>query len=277
MSAKPKEARLNVQGLARKDLGLLGCILPDPGWVTVSIDFAAGEPSVTSHFSQDKNYMYACFDGVGKEPFYQNNVLMIDDIYLMSCSISPVGAAKMRDAFNRKWPAGSFQDQWAHDSEVVKKELKKDRQLHKILCMAEGTLVRVRGRGFTPIELVTNNDLIWDGSSWVSCDGSVFTGVQKVISVFGDLCTQDHQVLTKNGWQQAKEVRDRGVRKEDLERLSRPSGTWTEVWSVGCRIVRSPATWQVPVYLCRLWARAGVEKLRQFKVRKVHEGPRRPD
>jgi DNA polymerase I-like protein with 3'-5' exonuclease and polymerase domains len=129
------EFRLNCQGLARRDPGLMKCIVPDPGWVTVSIDLAAGEPSVTSHFTQDRNYKYACFDGVGKRPDYENGILMIDDIYLMTMSVSPVGKEKMLQAWKQEWPAGSFTDQWMKDAEIIKTALKKDRQIHKILAL----------------------------------------------------------------------------------------------------------------------------------------------
>jgi len=125
------QARLNVQGMARRDPLLMTCLGPDPGFITCSSDAASGEPSVIAHFSHDPVYKYACFDGIGKAPYYKDAVLVIDDIYLMGASISPVGASIVRDAFNKKWPAGSFQDQWLQDSEVIKSALKKCRQLHK--------------------------------------------------------------------------------------------------------------------------------------------------
>lgn len=132
------KGKLNAQGLARREKLVVGVIKPDPGYVTASSDAAAGEPSLTAHFSRDPNYLYACFDGVGKAPEYRNGILMIDDIYLMTMSVSPIGRQKMREAFDRKWPAGSFQDQWLSDSEVIKSSLKKDRQLHKILALGLG-------------------------------------------------------------------------------------------------------------------------------------------
>jgi len=72
VAKKPK--KLNVQGLARKEPLLLKCILPDTGNVLVSIDLSAGEPTVTSEFSRDKNYIYATFEGVGKTPFYKDDL-----------------------------------------------------------------------------------------------------------------------------------------------------------------------------------------------------------
>lgn len=132
-------ARCNVQGLARRDKGLLSCILPEPGYVTVSIDLAAGEPSCTAHYSGDVNYRYATIDGVGKAPFYRDGVLMISDIYLMVMSVSPIFRDLMWDTYhNHRFPAGSFVEQWLADDEVVKAFLKKQRQFAKILCLGIG-------------------------------------------------------------------------------------------------------------------------------------------
>lgn len=132
------KGKINVQGMARKSIELMRHVGPDPGFITVSSDAGAGEPSVNSHFSKDKNYMYACFDGVGKAPFYQGPVMMIDDIYLMGMSISPFGKDVLRSAFQQRWPAGSFQDQWLADPEVIKDGIKTARQQHKILILGCG-------------------------------------------------------------------------------------------------------------------------------------------
>jgi hypothetical protein len=132
-------ARLNVQGLARRDAGLLACLVPDDGYVTVSMDLAAGEPTVTSHYSQDRRYRYATFDGVGRAPFYDGPVLMLDDLYLMTMSVSPIGAQQIRDVFNNhRFNGLTFVEQWLLDPEVIKSFFKKQRQLHKMLCLALG-------------------------------------------------------------------------------------------------------------------------------------------
>lgn len=131
-------ARLNVQGLARRDPGLMRCIVPDDGMTTVSIDLSAGEPTVTSHFSQDPRYRYACFDGVGKAPFYDGSVLMLDDIYLMTMSVSPIGAKQMRELFHTRFNTATFVEKWLEDAESIKSMIKKERQLHKMLALALG-------------------------------------------------------------------------------------------------------------------------------------------
>ncbi len=132
-------ARLNVQGLARRDPGLMRCIVSDPGYTTISMDLAAGEPTVTSHFSQDPNYLYATFNGVGQRPFYKNGVLMCDDIYAMTRSVSPIGRTNMWNEFHTGNYGGlSFADAWLKDADAVKKTFKKDRDLHKMLALALG-------------------------------------------------------------------------------------------------------------------------------------------
>jgi hypothetical protein len=135
----------------------MSTLLPPPGYVFVSIDLASGEPSVTSHYSQDKNYMAANFGMVSKDPYYEGKTLMIDDIYLMVMSRSPIGSDRLKEAWEAKYEGLTFVEQWAKDKEVIqKKVLKKDRQLHKILAlglsysMGPKKLVKqARDNGFT--------------------------------------------------------------------------------------------------------------------------------
>jgi hypothetical protein len=130
-----REARLNVQGLARREPLLMGCIKATPGHVIISSDASAGEPTVTTHFSQDTNYRWATFDGVGQRPYYDGHTLKIDDIYLMTASITPVGAPLIRAAWDREWPAGTFADQWLADPDMIKSALKGCRQMHKAVAL----------------------------------------------------------------------------------------------------------------------------------------------
>lgn len=60
-------------------------------------------------------------------------------------------------------------------------------------CLAMGSLV-ITKRGNVPIEDVTRNDLVWDGISWVQCEGSVYSGYKSVISRCGIVATPDHMV-----------------------------------------------------------------------------------
>lgn len=133
-----RKIRCNVQGLARRSREVVGCIVSDPGYITVSIDLAAGEPTVTSHYSQDANYKYACFDGVGKEPYYDRGVLMLSDIYIQTMSVSPIGRDLVYKAFHQeRFDEGrTFCEQWLVNDEVItKKRFKKERPIHKAGCL----------------------------------------------------------------------------------------------------------------------------------------------
>lgn len=115
------------------------CILPEPGYTIVSLDLVSGEPTATAHYSKDIHYLYATVTGVGKAPFYKNNLLFIDDVYLMVMSVSPIGAARMRKAFYEdRFEGLTFVEAWLKDPEIIKKALKKERAVHKMLCLALG-------------------------------------------------------------------------------------------------------------------------------------------
>lgn len=132
-------AKLNVQGLARRDPGLMRCIEPDAGNVLVSVDLSAGEPTCTTHYSGDKNYYDATFGMVGKAPYYHGDVLKIDDIYLTGMSVSPIGRKEMFEAFHSRYGTASFAEKWLEDKDFFTKgALGKSRSLHKTLILGLG-------------------------------------------------------------------------------------------------------------------------------------------
>lgn len=132
------EGGVNGQGLSRRDIGLMSCLLAPPGKKLCSIDLSAGEPTLLTHFSQDPLYRAATFDLVGKRPEWKNGILMIGDIYLMVGSVSPF-KKELEDAWKfGEFDGQSFADAWVKDDEVVKKKLKKFRQFVKMICLALG-------------------------------------------------------------------------------------------------------------------------------------------
>ena len=142
--------KLNVQGLARRDKGLMSSLLPPPGYVFVSIDLSSGEPTVTGEFSKDKNYLYATVDGVGQPPEYRNGILMLDDIYLMTASVSPLARQEVWDKFHKaSFDGKSFAEMWVSDSDRVRSEFKHTRTMHKRLCLG-------LGYGMGPQKMVTS-------------------------------------------------------------------------------------------------------------------------
>jgi DNA polymerase I-like protein with 3'-5' exonuclease and polymerase domains len=130
---KGKSLNINLPALARRDIQFMQCFLSDPGYTFVSQDVVSLEPSVTAHFSQDKNYRWATVDGIGKAPFIKDGVLMIDDIYLMTASVLP----PTRDDIMKGWNDGLFKT-WTQDSEAVKKALKKPRSFAKTAALGLG-------------------------------------------------------------------------------------------------------------------------------------------
>lgn len=118
--------RLNSQGLARNDERLMRCLKSSKDKLIVSVDLAAAEPTIITHYTKDPIYAYAAFTGVGKKPYYDNGVLMIDDPYLLSASTWPIMGDLMKQAFTRDWGGKTFVDQWMEDNEVVKGVLKKE-------------------------------------------------------------------------------------------------------------------------------------------------------
>jgi len=123
---------LNIQGLARKEKGLMGSLVPREDNRFVSIDLAAGEPTVVAHYSQDRLYRLAAFDMVGKKPYLDGELLVIDDPYLMFASISPIGKDEVRQAI-----ADGLCDRWLTESETFKLQLKKTRAFHKTVFLAK--------------------------------------------------------------------------------------------------------------------------------------------
>lgn len=77
-------------------------------------------------------------------------------------------------------------------------ELRQRGKVATLACIAEDSLVPVKSQDGSiyeiPIQLVTSEDLVWDGSDWVHCEGAVFNGYREVITYEGLTATPDHLV-----------------------------------------------------------------------------------
>lgn len=192
-------ARLNVQGLARRSPELVGCILPRPASKVVSMDLSAGEPTVTAHFSRDPNYLHATFEGVGKEPYWKNGVLLIDDIYLMTMSVSPIGRAAMEEAWRDSYDGLSFAKAWALSPDLVKSRLKKLREIHKMLALALGygmgptkMVKQCYDKGFN-LALITAKDFY--GNYW-----DLFAGIRRLAKTLQKRLKKDGYIINPFGY-----------------------------------------------------------------------------
>lgn len=135
------------------------------------------------------------------------------------------------------------------------------RQIAKMVwlaCLAEGTPIRVQGKGWVPIEAIERDDLVWDGEEWVSHEGVIDKGERDVIPYGGGALTPDHKVLNEDGeWQPAEEC--------TTPQLPRPPDlSWAEIWRMGGFIIRREAReWLSKAVRQVSRMRAGVmEKLR---------------
>lgn len=132
-------AKLNIQGLARRNESLMGSLIADEGRTFVSVDLSAGEPTCTTHYSNDRNYYDACFGMVGKKPYWsEDGFLKIDDIYLTAASFSPLGRDVLLAAYRRDYDGLDFGETWLQNPDRIKSDLKNLRDLHKILVLGIG-------------------------------------------------------------------------------------------------------------------------------------------
>ena len=110
-------------------------------------------------------------------------------------------------------------------------------------CMAEGTLILTRFDGPVPIESLTPEQQVWDGTDWVSFDYVSCNGKKLTIDLNGVNMTKDHDVLINDEWVEAKDVRMETIKQEY------PRVGWGEVWGL-CNSIRKALEkkWKV---LCR--------------------------
>lgn len=100
---------------------LASSILADPGTSFIAVDFRSLEPAVQAHLSGDPKLRYAIVDGVGKRPFWKDETLWIDDVYLMHVSAIPTFKNQLKMDI----------DLWMEDSEKVKHDNKQLRGMAK--------------------------------------------------------------------------------------------------------------------------------------------------
>lgn len=129
---------VNIQGVSRKEKGIMGAMVADDGYVFVEQDLVSGEPTLITHYSQDPFYRYTNIDGRGKRPFVKDGLLYIDDPYIAFGWVCDLYSEELKKAWNEGFDGVSFADQWLTDAEVVKAKLKKWRSLWKMLVLALG-------------------------------------------------------------------------------------------------------------------------------------------
>lgn len=100
-------------------------------------------------------------------------------------------------------------------------------KLLQICCLRYDTNVLTQ-RGWVEIQRVKRTDLVWDGVEWVSHGGAMPMGVKKTIVCGSVYMTEDHLVLSTNGWVTAKEFNIGYASKRlDWESVRLPDGAST--------------------------------------------------
>jgi DNA polymerase I-like protein with 3'-5' exonuclease and polymerase domains len=208
---------LNVQGMSRRNADQQKCIVADEGYVFISSDAGAGEPTVTAHYSRDPNYLAATFDMIGKRPYYNSEgLLMIGDIYLMVASKFPKWIESVRYAFESRWTKSlddkgksvwiksedgiQGYDLWVEDPDAIAKGiLKKIRGYAKPLCLGIAysmgaskmcLIAQQNGFSLTSSEARSFRDLYWD----------IFKMVKALESKLTNLYQQDGVLVNDFGY-----------------------------------------------------------------------------
>ena len=110
-------------------------------------------------------------------------------------------------------------------------------------CLAEGTLV-LTDRGYIPIQMIKQSDLIWDGIEWVTHDGIAYQGIKTTVAVGSLHMTNNHKILTEKGWIECGKAEGFNwaeVRLPDRFRTGREQQKWentlemqVRMWKRGC-------------------------------------------
>jgi hypothetical protein len=73
-------------------------------------------------------------------------------------------------------------------------------------CLGANTEVLTEHRGWVRIVDVRDTELVFDGTEFVRHSGCKYSGLQRVIQVFGVTMTSSHRLLVSNKWVEAKDV-----------------------------------------------------------------------
>ncbi len=120
-----EDVKLNAQGLARKEKGLMSClVVEDPeNCEFCSFDLKAGEPTIIANFSRDKNYIKIARDMNGVKPYWdEQGILITNDFYVTYMSLSPI----TRDLIRKMWDDGIFEKWVETDGKCVTDYIEKE-------------------------------------------------------------------------------------------------------------------------------------------------------
>ena len=133
-------SKINGLALCRRIEPNMRCLLPEPGYVFIAFDIISAEMVVQCEYTRDDTLIYQVFEGIGKEPYYRDDgLLMCDDAYIGLCSTNIVTRDKVMEMFTSYTFEGmSFAEAWVVNKDLIKEhpEMKPMRKFNKIICLA---------------------------------------------------------------------------------------------------------------------------------------------
>jgi DNA polymerase I-like protein with 3'-5' exonuclease and polymerase domains len=121
-------------------------LIADEGYEILMCDFSALEPTIFACLSNDPLLKYITYEGVGKEPFFKDGTLYIDDMYISAAYAAPFMKSELEDKLDLT--------NWVLNSSVEKKKVKQLRDLAKVIVLATNY-----GAGAEKIQQNINMDL----------------------------------------------------------------------------------------------------------------------
>lgn len=124
-------------------------LIIEDGWVLVVRDVKSLEPTLLACLSNDPVLRYSTYEGEGKEPFIKDDILWIDDNYIMAAYSAPFMRKEMMPVSELELKAIPFEEQykyttetrlnlanWVKNSDVEKKKIKQIRNLSKSIVLS---------------------------------------------------------------------------------------------------------------------------------------------
>lgn len=182
-------------------------VIAPPGYVLVEFDAAGQEFRWMALLSGDATMLRLCRPGEDAHSF-------------MGAAIANVPyAALMADVHSL--------------DKAIAGIAKPRRQMGKVgnLCISEGALI-LTDRGPVQIEMVRDDDKVWDGDTFVDHDGVKFSGTFRTIQHDGVRGTPDHKVMCDGEWTTLENAAEYG------RRIQSAMGTgWARQGRAAVRIV----------------------------------------
>lgn len=148
--------------------------IPDPGGEWASLDYSQQEPRMTVHYAVRRN----CNQALTAAERYRNDPNM--DNHQMMADMAGI-------------------------------ERKAAKAIFLGLCLSKGTPV-FTSNGLKPIEFLTQEDLLWDGGAFAKHGGVISTGEKRCLKIGDVWMTPDHEILTPEGWFQARDLNTLNLR-----------------------------------------------------------------